>query len=119
MNGGSWTTASTTNRWTNWTASVTLSNGANTISAYAVDPAAMPRPSQRSPLIHPSATLTVSNNGNGTFSPKDNGKLLAIGTNYTLDRLPGKKLDFLQLGCRRRRNFVSNNPVLKFTCNPI
>jgi hypothetical protein len=37
LNSGDWTLATTGNSWSNWTASVTLNPGANTISAYAQD----------------------------------------------------------------------------------
>jgi hypothetical protein len=37
LNGGAWTLATAGNAWSNWTASVTLSPGINTVSAYAVD----------------------------------------------------------------------------------
>jgi len=40
-------------------------------------------------LYIPSATLTVRTNGIGSITPVDNGKLLAIGTNYTLTAAPG------------------------------
>lgn len=37
LNGGDWTSASTANAWSNWTAGVTLTPGPNTVRAYAVD----------------------------------------------------------------------------------
>ncbi len=37
MNGGAWNLASTTNGWTNWTATVGLQSGTDTVRAYAVD----------------------------------------------------------------------------------
>ena len=37
LNGGAWSSAQTSNNWTNWTASVTLSQGTNTIATYAVN----------------------------------------------------------------------------------
>jgi len=37
LNGGPWTLATRGNSWSSWTASVTLTSGANTISAYAED----------------------------------------------------------------------------------
>ena len=119
LNGGSWTLATPVNSWSNWTASVTLSNGANTISAYAVDTSSNASPITKVAFKYiPSATLVVSNNGNGTFSPKDNGALLAIGTNYTLTASAGKNWIFSNWVAGGGANFVSNNPVLKFTMQP-
>ena len=63
----------------------------------------------------PSATLTVQTNGLGSITPVDNGKLLAIGTNYTLTASPAKNWLFSNWVASGSENFVSNNPVLKFT----
>lgn len=37
LNGGAWTTVTTTNSYTNWTTTVTLLVGTNTVKAYALD----------------------------------------------------------------------------------
>src|SRR5208282_3586593 len=37
LNGSSWMAVTTTNNWTNWTASLTLTPGTNTVQACAVD----------------------------------------------------------------------------------
>jgi hypothetical protein len=37
VNGGDWTSAASTNSWTDWTANVMLQPGANTVQAYAVN----------------------------------------------------------------------------------
>jgi len=37
LNGSSWAAAATINNWTNWTGSLTLTPGTNTVQAYAVD----------------------------------------------------------------------------------
>jgi hypothetical protein len=90
-NGGSWTLATPSNSWSNWTASVILRPGTNTISAYAVDTSSNASSITKVTFNYiRSATLVVHTNGNGTFTPKDNGALLAIGTNYTLTASPAK-----------------------------
>jgi hypothetical protein len=38
LNNGAWNATSTTNVWTNWTATVKLSSGTNILKAYALDP---------------------------------------------------------------------------------
>src|SRR5262249_26093687 len=37
INGGDWTSATTTNAWTNWNANITLDPGPNVIRSFAVD----------------------------------------------------------------------------------
>ena len=61
------------------------------------------------------ATLLVYTNGLGTITPHDNGKLLAIGSNYTNTAVPGKNWIFSNWVASGSENFVSNSPVLKFT----
>ena len=92
FDGGGWTLAHTTNAWTNWTTNVTLTPGTNTVRAYAVDTSgnASSPTNSVSFLFIPSATLAVGTNGIGAITPVDNGKLLALGTNYTLTASPGK-----------------------------
>jgi uncharacterized repeat protein (TIGR03803 family) len=115
LNSNGWTTASSTNAWTNWMAGVTLSPGTNTVSAYAVDTSGNFSPTNAVKLkFVPSAKLVVLTNGNGTFTPKYNGALLAINTNYHLTANPGKYWIFSNWVASGSENFVSNNPALKF-----
>ncbi len=117
FNGGSWTSATPSNSWSNWTASVTLSNGANTISAYALDISGNFSTTNK---VHfkffPSDTLVVvvPPSENGEVTPNDNGKVLGLGTNFTLTAVPGHNWIFSNWVVSGSANFVSNNPVLKF-----
>jgi len=91
LNSGGWSNAVTGNHWTNWTATETLAPGPNTNAVYAVDTSGNKSPTTKVVFLYiPSATLTVQTNGFGGITPADNGKLLAIGTNYTLTAWPGK-----------------------------
>jgi hypothetical protein len=84
LNGGSWTNATTANGWINWSATVNLIPGTNTVSAYAA-----------APCGHVSATNSVSFQfvvtnqlqihaiGLGTISPNYSNAWLEIGRNYT------------------------------------
>jgi hypothetical protein len=62
-----------------------------------------------------SATLVVvvPANENGKVNPNDNGKLLGLGTNFTLTAVPGHNWIFSNWVASGSANFVSNNPVLK------
>ena len=114
-NGGSPMPASSGNAWSNWTASVALSPGANTISAYAVDTSTNISPTNSiSVTFIPCAPLVVGTSGLGAVTPNDSGKVLAIGTNYTLTATPGKNWIFSNWAASGSQHFVSNNPVLNF-----
>ena len=85
-----WLAAGSTNSFTNWTNNVTLSPGTNTLQVYATDTSGNNSLTNGVQFVFvPSAILTVRTNGNGGISPVDNGKLLAIGTNYTLTATAG------------------------------
>ncbi len=85
LNGSSWTTAVTTNNWANWTASLKLTPGTNTIQAYAVD--AVGNISTTNTIRFKYVVLiplSVAINGKGRVSPNYNGKLLAVNESYTM-----------------------------------
>jgi hypothetical protein len=65
-------------------------------------------------LYIPSAALTVQTNGLGGITPVENGKLLAIGTNYTLTAAPSNHWLFSNWVASGGGNFISNSPTLKF-----
>ena len=85
LNGGGWTLATTSNSWSDWSASVALNSGANRISAYAEDTSGSFSSTNTVAFkFIPSATLALQINGNGTVTPNLNRKLLPIAANYTL-----------------------------------
>jgi len=115
LNGADWAPANSTNSWATWFASVTLTDGPNTLRAYAVD---ISGSAYTNALLKfkfiPSAVLDLKTNGLGFVTPNDGGKLLAIKTNYTLTATPGKNWIFSSWVASGSTNFVSNTPVLKF-----
>jgi PKD repeat protein len=118
VNGGSWTPATSTNSWRNWTASVTLSSGANTISAYAQNTSGNLSAIQKVNFkFLPGGVLVVvaPTNQNGKVTPNDNGQVLVLGASYTLTAVPGKNWLFSNWLAGGSTNFVASEPVLKFT----
>jgi hypothetical protein len=90
LNNTGWVLAGSTNSSANWTNNATLSPGTNTLQVYATDSSGNNSLTNDVQFVFvPSAILTVRTNGNGGISPADNGKLLAIGTNYTLTATAG------------------------------
>jgi hypothetical protein len=93
LNSSGWTTATTTNNWTNWTANLTLTPGTNTVQAYAVDTSgnfSLTNTVKFEYVVLKPLTLQIF--GLGTANPKwgslnpnyTNGTQLAINENYTL-----------------------------------
>jgi hypothetical protein len=92
LNGGNWMPAAPGNAtWSNWTATLTPLQSTNVLAAYAVDTSGNKSATNKVTFLYiPSATLTVQTNGLGAINPVDSGKLLALGTNYTLTASPGR-----------------------------
>jgi hypothetical protein len=108
VNSNGWTTASTTNQWTKWTAAnVPLHAGTNTFQAYSVDLNGNHSPTGMVTTFYVTAsTLKLLTNGNGAIqagfannpSPyPPNGVLytnLAPGSNYTVKAVTGSNTLF-------------------------
>jgi hypothetical protein len=90
LNGGGWTTATTANGWTNWSAQVSLTPGTNTVQAYAVDPAGNVSTTNSVTFVYiltaplTVAPLTVNIVGGGTVVTNYNNQLLQIGVSYAM-----------------------------------
>jgi hypothetical protein len=116
LNGGAWMAASPSNvTWSNWTAVLTNLQSTNVFEAFSVDTTGNKSPTNKVSFLYvPSAVLTVQTNGLGGITPVENGKLLAIGTNYTLTAAAGHNWLFSNWEASGGENFISNNPVLSF-----
>jgi len=89
LDSGNWALAATTNHFSNWTGNVTLTPGANTLEAYAVDTSNNFSRTNTVKFTYvvdvPLELLVV---GQGTVSPNYNGKELQLGSSYTLTATP-------------------------------
>jgi uncharacterized repeat protein (TIGR02543 family) len=95
VNGQSWTNASSSNEWTNWTAQVVLVPGTNVFAAYAEDPFGNISATNTVKFVYvQTAPITVLTNGNGSVSPDYNGQVLALGQSYTMTAKPAKGFGF-------------------------
>jgi uncharacterized repeat protein (TIGR02543 family) len=115
LNTQAWTSnVITTNASTNWSASVSLSPGPNTIKAYAMDAAGNISPTNSVNFIYVvSAILTVGTNGPGTIHPNYNNVLLAVSNAYSMTATAGKGYVFSNWTANAGA-VVTNGPVLKF-----
>jgi pimeloyl-ACP methyl ester carboxylesterase len=95
LNNGPWANASPVNNWSNWTAIVSLNQGTNRLSAYAVDLSGNFSTTNTVSFVYVvSAKLTVTTNGLGSISPNYNGSLLRVGTTYSMTATPGSGFKF-------------------------
>ena len=97
LNGGSWINATTANNWTNWTGSLTLTPGTNTLQAYALDSSGNHSTTNTVSFEYlVLMPVTVQINGQSVPNPKwgslspnyTNGTKLAINENYSLTAIP-------------------------------
>ena len=111
LTGGTWSLATTTNNYTNWTTTVTLAAGTNTVKAYAVDLSG-----------NYSTTSSVSVLSSNTFKLQLNfalnPPLTSTGLNFTLQissNLNGHILFSTNLlNWATLTNFVGTNTTLNF-----
>ena len=95
LNSGGWSNAQTANAWTNWSATVNLAPGTNTISAYAVNLGG-----NVSSTTNASLFLVVTNQlsiraiGLGGISPNYSNAWLQIGRNYSITSAPARGFVF-------------------------
>jgi hypothetical protein len=90
-NSNGWVAATSTNLWTNWSASVALSGGDNTLLAYAVDVFGNLSTNALSKCFcvrAAPAVLRVS--GAGTVAGLTNGQNLALGSSYSVTATAAK-----------------------------
>ena len=117
LNNGIWTSATTANNWSNWTAVMTLVPGTNKIAAYAVDTSGNVSATNSVNLVDVlSATLTVSTNGLGSLSPNYNGALLQIGKGYAITATAGTGFAFTNWmgGTSLPLTLLTNGPTIQF-----
>ena len=112
LNHSGWSVAPTANRWTNWTAAVTLTPGTNTLQAYAVDTSGNVSTTNNVAFVYVlNAVLTVHTNGNGTVNPNYNQALLQIGQNYSMTATAGTGFALFNWTGSQ----TTNGPTLMFT----
>ena len=111
LNGGDWGPVATTNNWTNWTARVTLTPGANTVQAYAVDASgnrSLTNTVHFTYLVY--APLTVHVEGRGKVSPNYDGKWLVISNKYKMTASAASGFKFQGWS----GSLTTNKPTLNF-----
>jgi hypothetical protein len=95
LNNAAWTSATTANNWSNWTAAVNLIAGTNTIQAYAEDTSSnISTTNSVSFNAVLSTVLTVSTNGLGSLNPNYNNALLQVGKGYSITATAGTGFAF-------------------------
>jgi uncharacterized delta-60 repeat protein len=86
LNGSDWTQASGS---TNWTATLSLLPGLNTLKAFAIDTNGLASlPASVACTYVQTATLTLATNGKGAIMPNYTGKALEVGQTYSLTVKP-------------------------------
>ena len=126
LNNGSWVNATTANGWTNWTGSLTLTPGTNTVRAYAVDSSANCSATNSVSfeyVVLMPVTLQIYGQGlpnpkSGSLSPNyTNGTRLAVNENYSLTASPAASFAFANWTDGSGK-LLTNGNTLRFTMAP-
>jgi hypothetical protein len=89
LNGAPWTNVTTANNWTNWSASLTLNPGTNSLRAFAVDTSGNASTTNSVSFEYVvRAPLTMRLTGKGSISPNYSNTWLEIGVNYSMTATP-------------------------------
>jgi hypothetical protein len=118
LNDGEWATATSANAYANWTGSGTMTNGANTVSAYAVYAGTDFSATNKVAFKYiASGELVVQINGDGTISPaKDTNTFLTLGVTDTITAVPAKNWIFFSWTTADGA-LLSTDASYKFTLN--
>jgi len=117
LNNAAWTSATTANNWSNWTATVNLIAGTNTVQAYAVDTSGnVSTTNSVSFNAVLSTALTVSTNGLGSITTNYNGQLLIIGKSYSMTAKAATSFVFTNWtgGIGSPQNILTNGLTVNF-----
>jgi hypothetical protein len=112
---GAWNNPATTNLWSHWSATVTLTqSNNNTVKAYAVDEAGNRSATNSVNFVYiPSARLQLAASGRGMISPNYSNALLQLGETLTLTATAGAGYVFSNW-TDISGAVVTNGPALKF-----
>jgi uncharacterized repeat protein (TIGR03803 family) len=89
LNGGAWSSAMSSNQWTNWSALVALQPGTNRFQAYSVDPVGQHSLTNGVIVFYVTRSpLTLITSGFGSISRGFSGTNLVVGANYTVRAVP-------------------------------
>ena len=95
LNGLAWSNAATANAWTNWSATVNLVAGTNSLQAYAVDSSGnVSTTNSVSFDFVVTNQLQIRTTGLGIVSPNYSNAWLEIGRNYSITSAPASGFVF-------------------------
>ena len=95
LNGLAWSNAATVNAWTNWSATVNLMAGTNSLQAYAVDSSGNVSTTNSVSFDYVVTNqLQIRATGLGTVSPNYSNAWLEIGRNYSITSAPASGFVF-------------------------
>jgi uncharacterized repeat protein (TIGR03803 family) len=89
INSGPWITATTSNQWLDWSASLVLPPGPDAIKVQALDPLGNPSTSRTVSVFYLTrSSITLATNGEGIIGHNFTGTNLVVGSHYLARAIP-------------------------------